>query len=63
MENLTSSEKKRLKLIDTIQQLYDSGESIHGIVRITGIHRNAVKKYNILLEIELYCVEAINEAV
>lgn len=45
VENLTHSEKKRLQLIETIQQLHDSGESIHSIARITGKHRNTVKKY------------------
>ena len=43
--SLTRTEEKRLELILTIQSLYNGGESVHEIARITGKDRKTVKKY------------------
>lgn len=42
---LTRAEEKRLELILTIQSLYNGGESVHEIARITGKDWKTVKKY------------------
>ena len=42
---LTQTEKKRLELIITIQGLYNSGESVKEIARITGKDWKTIKKY------------------
>ena len=45
MDNLTESEVKRLGLIHKIQELYQEGNSISEITRITGKNWQTVKKY------------------
>lgn len=45
VDNYTGAEKKRVQLIETIQQLHGSGKSIREISRITGKERRTVRKY------------------
>ena len=45
VDNLTESEAKRLELIHKIQELYQEGNSISEITRITGKNWQTVKKY------------------
>ena len=45
MDNLTEAEQKRLKLIQQIQEIYQSGISIREITRRIQINRQTTKKY------------------
>lgn len=45
MDNLTEAEQKRLKLIQQIQEMYQSGISIREITRRIQINRQTTKKY------------------
>ena len=45
MDNLTAAEQKRLKLIQQIQEMYQSGISIREITRRFQINRQTTKKY------------------
>lgn len=45
VDKLTIAEQKRLQMIEEIQRLHKSGESIHSISRITGKNLGTVRKY------------------
>ena len=45
VDNYTEAENKKYDLIIEIQDLYNNGNSIREITRITGKNRNTVKKY------------------